>query len=179
MSAAQSFLSNAVSKHISAGNLRRPTKPSATSEGDRTKDKTIFCNDRSFSITSSLEHAPRRLHADWPRTLWLDQVCVNQDGPKERSHQVALMRGIYGGAETVSHFQDSDLFFDPREEVNGMQWLPMDAKLAKLGLLPKSSPEWKQPGFMPSLPYFERICVLQEVYAAREVIFLWGETEIP
>ncbi|KAJ4293827.1 hypothetical protein N0V88_005340 [Collariella sp. IMI 366227] len=59
-----------------------------------------------------------------------------------------------------------------------MQYFPTDAKLAELKLPPKSSPQWKHLESLLTLPYFERIWVIQEVHAARKVTFLWGETEL-
>ena len=33
--------------------------------------------------------------------LWIDALCINQSGAKEKSHQIPLMRDIYSQASTV------------------------------------------------------------------------------
>ncbi|KAK7190767.1 heterokaryon incompatibility protein [Paraphaeosphaeria sporulosa] len=61
---------------------------------------TLCINGRGFKITSSLEQALRHLqHPSEYVTLWVDQICINQQDNKEKSKQVALMGAIYQAAE--------------------------------------------------------------------------------
>ncbi len=55
-----------------------------------------------FKITQSLDEALRHIR-DRNRavTLWIDQVCINQDNNAEKSAQVNLMRNIYTFAAQV------------------------------------------------------------------------------
>src|SRR2546423_1242160 len=47
-------------------------------------------------VTENLMRALKRLrHHTERRTLWIDQICIDQSNVKERSHQVTLMRRIY------------------------------------------------------------------------------------
>jgi hypothetical protein len=40
-------------------------------------------------------------YGDEAPSLWLDQICINQSDPTERSHQVGFMRDIYRSASEV------------------------------------------------------------------------------
>lgn len=65
--------------------------------GDPTPSETIFVDGKSLRVPYSSEEVLRRFrHAEHPRTLWLDAVCINQTDDEEKSHQVRLMTEIYG-----------------------------------------------------------------------------------
>ena len=40
-------------------------------------------------------------HTSQARTLWIDQICINQTDLQERSEQVRIMRQIYSKAQLV------------------------------------------------------------------------------
>ncbi|KAF1836927.1 HET-domain-containing protein [Decorospora gaudefroyi] len=63
----------------------------------------IKCNDISVLVSWNLFTALRRLRKrDRPVLLWADAVCINQEDPLERTHQVSLMGQIYSNSqETV------------------------------------------------------------------------------
>ena len=62
----------------------------------------INCNSASLQITTDLEVALKRLrHVEKTRTLWIDQVCINQGDLDERSAQTAIMGNIYESASRV------------------------------------------------------------------------------
>jgi hypothetical protein len=166
--------------------------------GDPRKAGSIICNGGSLGITSSLAIALRRLRLTTPRKLWIDQLCVNQDDSDEQSHQVGMMRDIYANAQHVVLWAGpdpegrafaargilarlSELFVDwvraglPKSKY---QAFPRDLALAELGLPPRQAPAWEHLESMFSLPYFERIWIIQEVPAARSATFLWGDVEI-
>lgn len=55
-----------------------------------------------ISITNNLYNALQRLrHDDLPRSLWIDALCINQTGLKEKGHQVAHTGQIYARADRV------------------------------------------------------------------------------
>ena len=59
-------------------------------------------SDQSLPLTWNLECALQHLrYTDKPRILWIDAICVNQQGLSERSKQVARMAGIYSLAKEV------------------------------------------------------------------------------
>jgi hypothetical protein len=77
--------------------------------GDPRNATRILVNGQHFNVFANLAVALEECHTYWGKKwmtpgeqlLWVDQVCINQSDSRERSHQVALMRAIYAGAERV------------------------------------------------------------------------------
>jgi hypothetical protein len=70
--------------------------------GTSSSNQTITICNNAFQITSSLFTALRHLrHPTKTIALWIDQICINQNDPEEKSQQVPLMAQIYSGAEEV------------------------------------------------------------------------------
>ena len=62
----------------------------------------IRCNGKIVSITQSLSEALLYLRSDADEhTLWIDQLCINQEDAAERDQQVTLMGDIYSLARKV------------------------------------------------------------------------------
>ncbi|KAI0871315.1 heterokaryon incompatibility protein-domain-containing protein [Hypoxylon argillaceum] len=58
--------------------------------------RPVTCNAASLSITNSLFTGLRHFrHADRPRILWADAICINQTDAAEKGAQVFLMPHIY------------------------------------------------------------------------------------
>lgn len=52
-----------------------------------------------FTVTMNLHQALEALrHAEKPRVLWVDAVCINQDDDDEKAYQVPLMGRLYNEA---------------------------------------------------------------------------------
>ncbi|KAJ3459674.1 hypothetical protein MRS44_015747 [Fusarium solani] len=74
--------------------------------GDPAITRTVLVNGERVNVTtnlaSALEHAPKHLEGSnvAPR-LWADALCINQDDPNEKNHQVPFMKDIYSQAEIV------------------------------------------------------------------------------
>ncbi|KAH8895185.1 HET-domain-containing protein [Thozetella sp. PMI_491] len=66
--------------------------------GSPDRTSSIDCNGFHLFISTHLKQGLAEL-ASVPeltgKWFWIDQICVNQDDPAERSHQVILMRQIY------------------------------------------------------------------------------------
>ncbi|KAI4638477.1 hypothetical protein J4E93_010031 [Alternaria ventricosa] len=70
--------------------------------GDLNDRKTVVCNGHVVSTTRSLLEALQRFRcADTTRTLWADELCINQADNEERTAQVQRMLYIYSGAVRV------------------------------------------------------------------------------
>ena len=70
--------------------------------GKELSKQPIHVNGIPFVVTENLHVALRYLRDSTScRTVWVDAVCINQSDLAERSHQVANMRYIYGGALQV------------------------------------------------------------------------------
>lgn len=70
--------------------------------GESSERCDITVQERTFGITSNLHEALRHLRsADQDRVLWVDAICINQDNPAEKGHQVGQMRLVYQMSDTV------------------------------------------------------------------------------
>lgn len=58
--------------------------------------RAITCNGRSVFIGANLYSALHHLREPHqPKFLWIDAICINQNDPNERTHQVLQMRNVY------------------------------------------------------------------------------------
>jgi hypothetical protein len=150
--------------------------------GDPRKTESAICNEagNTLSITQNCDAALRRLRQeDRQRTVWIDQLCINQEDVLERNHQVQLMTKIYQQAKTVlaylgEAFDDSDL---------GMEFVSEHARSipkpsAGLSLGTTSSPQQRAIDRILGRPYFERVWILQEIECAREVEMILGDKTV-
>ncbi|KAJ3513186.1 hypothetical protein NM208_g15221 [Fusarium decemcellulare] len=76
--------------------------------GSPTDIEQVVINGFCFNAFANLGHALRQARHFWKDKfdkrellLWADQMCINQNSPSERSHQVKLMRDIYAACEQV------------------------------------------------------------------------------
>lgn len=90
----------------SHGPFRTPSQPYEALSyvwGDPTVTETIRLDgDSVLQLTSSIADVLRRVRLpSRTRTVWADQICVNQKDMAERSQQVKLMGSVYRSAERV------------------------------------------------------------------------------
>lgn len=84
--------------------------------GNRGHD--ITCNKQSLPVNAKLVAALERLRLPQePRTLWIDEIWINQDDLEDRAHQVQRFHRIYAGATSVliwlgPESSDSDVAMD-------------------------------------------------------------------
>ncbi|KAK0671430.1 heterokaryon incompatibility protein-domain-containing protein [Cercophora samala] len=114
----------------------------SSSSGSAASTMMISCNNVPIPVSPNLYAALKRLRSrDRIVNLWVDAVCINQQDPDERGHQVGIMRQIYQQAEEVaiwlgSKRDDDDLAEDfmlssnltsldwtDNEEINRLFWL--------------------------------------------------------
>lgn len=74
--------------------------------GDPEVTQCVLVNGKRVNVTtnlaSALEHAPKHLEdAKAAPRLWADALCINQNDPDEKNHQVPFMKEIYSQAEIV------------------------------------------------------------------------------
>lgn len=64
--------------------------------GDLPAQEAIMVSDHRILVTPNLFTALKRLrYEEKIRTMWIDQICINQWDIEEKSSQVAMMRDIY------------------------------------------------------------------------------------
>ncbi|KAK1714507.1 heterokaryon incompatibility protein [Colletotrichum acutatum] len=134
----------------------------------------------SLLITASLDTALRHIRRkDELVTLWIDQICINQEDGAEKGNQVALMTQIYTKAEQVIVWlgpaeNNSDTLMDimrnenPEDPVT-MQYQPLMAKaVAKFKLLLSEMIAWNE------RLWFTRVWIIQEQALGSDPFFLCG-----
>ncbi|KAF4436105.1 HET-6OR heterokaryon incompatibility (het-6OR allele) [Fusarium acutatum] len=149
--------------------------------GSSMQNQYMKCNDQTFMKTDSLDAALRRLRlVDDSRCLWVDQICINQTSPDERSEQVSVMRDIYSGATLVNAWLGpadaeeastvgiiiSTLSKRKPHEFQQQQHFPENKYLQELGLPARDSPAWGALNSMLNVPYFFRVWNLRELALA-------------
>ncbi|OAF98924.1 HET-domain-containing protein, partial [Paraphaeosphaeria sporulosa] len=133
-----------------------------------------------FQTTPNLYEALQHLRDScFEQILWIDAVCINQRDDEEKATQVAAMARIYGLAKRVivwlgAETNDSTLAFErlrdlaqPRETEAPPQHRDEDGPVAEHAIQT-----------LLSRPYFRRMWVLQEVAAARNMVFRCGSAEM-
>ncbi|KAJ2996123.1 hypothetical protein NUW58_g1075 [Xylaria curta] len=176
--------------------------------GNPQDKRQVICNGASLSITNSLFTGLVHFrHADRPRMLWADAICINQADATEKSAQVLLMPHIYSRAIRTLVWlgvADDPVFgtvspsvagsirqafqllpeFDPENAVDvaaKSQAIRHDSRrLRDEGKLSILDHDWVPLAALLARPWFRRKWVVQEVALANEVIlYAGGGVEIP
>ncbi|KAB8242241.1 heterokaryon incompatibility protein-domain-containing protein [Aspergillus flavus] len=145
--------------------------------------QSILIDGRAFRVTQNLHSVLLRLrNHSVVRLLWIDAICINQKDDREKSHQIQLMRKIYGEAWRVIVW----LGEEADQSSEALEAIRKAAEDASVDDLPKSysrdSPDREK--HLPSSlalvqrPWFQRIWVLQEVALARDIIVMCGPVEM-
>jgi hypothetical protein len=156
--------------------------------GSTDDKKSIFVNDCQVSVTVNLDAALQELRRREESVTWVDAICINQADDAERGHQVTLMGQIYSqSVKTVSWLGDDDDGL--AETVFKFTWLLATKQPQKdfdeainelrLGLMVPSAPIWKKFRSLYTLPYFNRVWILQEVAMSQQCIITWGQSSLP
>jgi hypothetical protein len=70
--------------------------------GDPTPSASFICDGKLLPITPSLEEALQAIRQSTETlTIWIDQICINQQDLAERSQQIRFMQKIFSTSETV------------------------------------------------------------------------------
>ncbi len=157
--------------------------------GDPGNTCSIWCNGVEHSITVSLALALRAVrHTSEPRTLWADAICINQNDAEEKGHQVKQMGRVYEGAKRVlvylgqddgglaadcfELFRDFNRFWGRRFHEHG----ELDKVSSNPGYPFDADPRgWKAVARLFTMPWFDRLWVIQEAGLAKDCIVLWGQ----
>lgn len=156
-------------------------------------DATIQVVHITKSLFSALRHLRHPVQSMW---LWADGVCIDQNNPKERAHQVSQMRQVYSEAEGVVIWLGDFASVDPDDTTPSdigvlMRYAHrLDQKVVSGQVKPTSWQDqllregpnaWsvaKMTSAMHTLlrnPWFRRVWVIQEVASARSAVLVCGE----
>ena len=163
--------------------------------GDHVEDEDIEVSGKPMSITKNLYAGLRRLrNPTEKRTLWIDQLCINQWDMKEKAAQVALMRHIYkqcnrcvtwmgelsrDGCEVP--ISDAEAVLEFLRQVAGARSTP----LCDLPVLFQQSDQGEavrrafEMFAMYGNPWWSRIWTVQEAIIPKSGELMWGPLSIP
>ncbi|KAK0616396.1 heterokaryon incompatibility protein-domain-containing protein [Immersiella caudata] len=135
-------------------------------KGDNASAGNVRCLRVTTNLHAALSHIRDRV---MDRVLWIDAICINQEDNKEKGGQVQSMAKIYASANRVIVWLgeaagDTDGAFEA---------LCQAAATGRIGLSACRT--------IPALlerPWFQRIWILQEVAAARQILIKCGPDEV-
>ena len=154
--------------------------------GDGIFSKIIICDSKIFKTTKNVDCALRHLRqTNKAVMLWIDQICINQADPREKTQQVLLMDKIYRRAWSTlvwlgEEADNSDDAIEYIKKINNLFQLnitdeaPDVDSFAGLSLAAPGSQSWLALDKFLSRPWFQRAWVIQEVVLSRNVQALCG-----
>ncbi|PVH72963.1 HET-domain-containing protein [Cadophora sp. DSE1049] len=161
--------------------------------GASTSTAALDCGGALLPLTLNLQLALARLRRlQHVRTLWIDQICINQNDVLERGQQVGLMGEIYRKARKVSiwlgeedeHTEDVRLYLIPellacceKSKLEDDTRDPQPLVIEHLGLPYLNSPNWAAFRNIFHRPFFRRMLIVQEVVLGVECMVLIGSIE--
>jgi hypothetical protein len=151
-------------------------------------EKHMICNGSKFPIRDNLFQALQYIrHEDNPQYLWIDAVCINQADNLEKGFQVFNMLSIYMKARKVIGWLglEGQNTAYATEFALGRIVKGSDDRIVKAKSDKDRKESWSLQEVYEGLldlyerPWFQRIWVQQEIFAARELVILCGKQEIP
>ncbi|KAF4627715.1 hypothetical protein G7Y89_g10439 [Cudoniella acicularis] len=146
----------------------------------------IWINDKSLSVTTNLLSALKRLRKGGTgkyRFLCIDSLCIDQNNPKDRNDQVAIMGQIYQNAQRVTvwlgeHDTGSDKAID---FIMAVHHSSSYRKVGRSTLYTYQGKEkyevsdWKAVDSLFRRDYWERTWIIQEIELAKNVLVYCGD----
>ncbi|QIW97251.1 hypothetical protein AMS68_002769 [Peltaster fructicola] len=140
---------------------------------------TILLQGKRFSTTRSAWEALTTHGSFWrPMTVWIDQICINQNDDIEKGQQVAMMFDIYSNADrVVAHLGTSPFAKVAVGMLSELMWQEFqdsDTELAGFMAVATLFHNYEAICELLQHPWFSRIWVVQEVAAAKELAVAYG-----
>ena len=152
--------------------------------GDPAITEPIEVCGQPFQATTNLVAALRQIrHADQPRTIWADAICIDQSNIKEREQQVGIMGQVFSIAHQVIVWLGED-DHPARKAETGMTFVREMSEYFRLGRdleYPDEKPtmltEVAFASFCEMLgkPWWNRVWTVQEAILAQQLSFHWGD----
>ena len=133
----------------------------------------------SKSVTPDLVAALRALrYQGRDRFLWIDQICINQENPLEKNHQVEMMSEIYGRASKVCIW----LGEGDRSSRMALEFIKKEVlqlqNFDELCGSEQASEKWGALLDLMQRPWFSRRWVVQEIALAHSTVVYCGGDKI-
>ncbi|KAH7076311.1 heterokaryon incompatibility protein-domain-containing protein [Paraphoma chrysanthemicola] len=164
--------------------------------GDRAEEININVSGDCFPVTRNLHGALTRLRdREKHRTLWIDQICIEQANNDERASQVAMMRDIYRRCSCcaiwlgeINQYKKHITVQDARAVFDFFKF----SADAQRGLFSSEMPILFQDTddgacaraayaafAMYGNPWWSRVWTIQEAIIPSSAVFLWGSLALP
>jgi len=170
--------------------------------GEPTKTHHITIEGKCLPISENLDRALRRVRqTEQHLYLWVDAICINQDDATEKEYQISMMQQIYRSARQVvvylgeqsDHSELLPEFFDmtirarrvfetidkDKEAVDQEDLHRSVDILREIGDPTSDHIMWRAARAFYYRPWIMRVWIVQEVVAAKELVFLCGGWELP
>ena len=148
--------------------------------GDATIRHPIFLDGKIAHVTSNLREALAHLGNAFPHSsFWIDAICIDQQNPQERMHQVGQMRIIYSNATEVVMWLGPG--HEDIERLNSMieshhdQCRFLNDPVEGCGIVIDQGIVAAMQYLMQH-PYWSRVWIIQEVVAAKNIRIMCGTT---
>ena len=145
--------------------------------GDMKRKKSVTVDGKKMDVTENLYEAllsirlPRET-----RTVWVDQICIDQSNTDEKNSQVPLMTFIYSRASNVLiwlGYHKPPRWVEKSEELD---WTGAWA-IAHASLYPQAAIYWLY--LLTEEEYWKRCWIIQEVGMASSIRVHFGSQSIP
>lgn len=158
--------------------------------GDPNPDTDCFmeCDGFELRITHSLDVALRQFRkTDHSISMWIDQICIDQNNQREKELQIPLMSKIYRYAiNTVVWLgeasEGSDDAFELLKFIGTVFQLTVDApppeEFERLSLPSSRDRIWKHLWDLANRPWFNRLWIVQECILSDNLWVMCGSTTI-
>lgn len=156
--------------------------------GNPESKRCILVNQTQTLVTANLHMALLRLRRkDERRTIWIDQLCIDQDNKVEKAIQVRLMGEIYSNCTQcliwMDEIADSIPLSDAESILEMLSWitnrrLPVPACLASVSAFQGPIQALRSIS-VDQHPWWERIWTIQEAILPPRKTIHWGPLELP
>ncbi|KAF3763375.1 HET-domain-containing protein, partial [Cryphonectria parasitica EP155] len=156
--------------------------------GDPEAKRVVTLDNQQTFVTTKLHAALLRVRLeDKQRTIWIDQLCIDQDNLTEKAVQIRLMREIYTNCSqcliwvdeinpTVPQ-ADAEAIIDALNSI-AYKTLPVPPCLASASAFHGPIQALKSIS-VGTHPWWNRIWTVQESILPANKVFLWGPLQLP
>lgn len=156
--------------------------------GDPESKRCIQVNQKQTLVTANLHMALLRLRRKGEkRTIWIDQLCIDQDNKVEKAVQVRLMGEIYSNCTQCLIWMDEIADSFPQSDAESilemLSWvadrrLPVPTCLTSVSAFQGPIKALRSIS-VDQHPWWERIWTIQEAILPPRKTIHWGPLELP
>jgi hypothetical protein len=187
-------------EHVSLSEVDDRFEALSHAWGSNVRSQVIYVSGEPHLVSASIYAALKSLrYKHSQRILWIDSICIDQSDTEERSSQVSLMGDIYAKADRVIVWlgNSSDTLIEALEMIYHVRHSVWDRHFnaERNTIWNKSSEEpvirrmihetyfqdvnWGPLNDLLTLPWFQRLWVVQEVVNSRRAVILCGNDMYP